>query len=243
MSRRRPVEPLIGLFQEVSGEVPDEASLARMRRVSGVLNLQDNDALWSIIAVLEYYARLYEAMPERIRWASEGSFEAARREVGGANDALMQQHRDALERCKATITLAEKLIQEHEARYRDALANLNEAALTTLSTRLTAQVAHSAGNRLIGAMAISAREQRERLDEVVDRFGQAADAAAARVDAMSKAMKRRFARVVRGLWLSGAVVLCLIVLVAGGWMDGWWGHHPSSLVGQAVHGGSVDGRP
>lgn len=39
MSRRRPVEPLIRLFQEVSGEVPDEASLARMRRVSGVLNL------------------------------------------------------------------------------------------------------------------------------------------------------------------------------------------------------------
>ncbi|RQP97732.1 hypothetical protein [Burkholderia stagnalis] len=243
MSRRRPVEPLIRLFQEVSGEVPDEASLARMRRVSGVLNLQDNDALWSIIAVLEYYARLYEAMPERIRWAGEGSLEAARREVGGANDALMQQHRDALERCKATITLAESLIEEHEVRYREALATLNEAALTALSARLTAQVAHSAGNRLIGAMAVSAREQRERLDEVVDRFGQAADAAAARVEAMSNAMKRRFARAMRGLWLSGTVVLCLIVLVAGGWMDGWWGRHPSTLVGHAVHDRPVDGRP
>ncbi|WP_185641231.1 hypothetical protein [Burkholderia sp. Bp9015] len=243
MSRKRPVEPLIRLFQEVSGEVPDEASLARMRRVSGVLNLQDNDALWSIIAVLEYYARLYEAMPERIRWASEGSLEAARREVGGANDELMQQHRDALERCKATITLAEKLIQEHEARYRDALANLNEAALTTLSTRLTAQVAHSAGNRLIGAVAVSGREQRERLDEVVDRFARAVDVAAARIDAMSTAMERRIERAMRCLWLAGGVVLCLIVLVADGWMDGWWGHHPSGLVGRAVHGRPVDGRP
>ncbi|HDR9485919.1 TPA: hypothetical protein QDC20_003381 [Burkholderia aenigmatica] len=242
MSRRRPVEPLIRLFQEVFGEVPDEASLARMRRVAGALNLQDNDALWSIIAVLEYYARLYEAMPERIRWASEGSLEATRREVGGANDALMQQHRDALERCKATITLAEKLIQEHEARYREALANLNEAFLTTLSARLTAQVAHSAGNRLIGAVAVSGRDQQKRLDEVVDRFGRAVDVAAARVEEMSTAMERRFARAMRGLWLSGAVVLCLIVLVAGGWMDGRWGRHPSGVVGQAVQGRSVDGR-
>jgi hypothetical protein len=242
MSRKRPVEPLIRLFQEVSGEVPDEASLARMRRVSGVLNLQDNDALWSIIAVLEYYARLYEAMPERIRWASEGSLEAARREVGVANDELMQQHRDALERCKATITLAEKLIQEHEARYREALANLNKAALTTLSARLTAKVAHSAGNRLIGAVAVSGREQRKRLDEVVDRFGRAVDAAA-RVDAMSTAMERRIERAMRSLWLAGGVVLCLIVLVADGWMDGWWGRHPSTLVGHAVHDRPVDGRP
>lgn len=182
-------------------------------------------------------------MPERIRWASEGSFEAARREVGGANDALMQQHRDALERCKATITLAEKLIQEHEARYRDALANLNEAALTTLSIRLTAQVAHSAGNRLIGAVAVSGREQRERLDEVVDRFARAVDAAAARIDVMSTAMERRIERAMRSLWLSGAVVLCLIMLVAGGWMDGCWGRHPSTLVGHAVHDRPVDGRP
>jgi hypothetical protein len=51
------------LFLDVTGELPDEASLLRMRRVSGALNLRDNDALWSMIAVLEFYARLYEAMP------------------------------------------------------------------------------------------------------------------------------------------------------------------------------------
>jgi hypothetical protein len=121
-----------------------------MHQVSSALNLRDNDALWSIIAVLEYYARLYEAMPERVRWASEGSLEAARREVGGATDALMQQHRDALERCKATIQLAESLIQEHEARYRAALAQLNETAMMALTERMSNQVARTAGNRLIG---------------------------------------------------------------------------------------------
>lgn len=243
MSRRRPVEPLIRLFQEVSGEVPDDTSLARMRRVSGVLNLQDNDALWSIITVLEYYARLYEAMPERIRWASEGSLEAARREIGGANDALMQQHRSALERCKATITVAENLIQEHEARYREALANLNEAALTALSARLTSQVVRSAGNRMIGAAAISGREQRERLDETIGRFEKAMDAAAARMDTMVTAMERRFVRAMRRLWLTSATVLCLMLLVVGGWVDGRSGHHPSGTVSQTAQGRSAYGRP
>lgn len=112
-----------------------------MHQVSSVLDLRENDALWSIIAVLEYYARLYEAMPERIRWASEGSLEAARREVGGASEALMQQHRDALERCKATIQLAENLIKEHEARYRAALAKLSDEAMTALAERASNQVA------------------------------------------------------------------------------------------------------
>ncbi|WP_175021438.1 hypothetical protein [Burkholderia aenigmatica] len=214
-----------------------------MRRVSGVLNLHDNDALWSIIAVLEYYARLYEAMPERIRWASEGSLEAARREIGGANDALMQQHRSALERCKATITVAEDLIQEHEARYREVLANLNEAALTALGTRLTSQVVRSAGNRMIGAAAISGRAQRERLDETIGRFDKALDTAAARMDMMATAMERRFVRAMRCLWLASATVLCLMLLVASGWMDGRSGHHASGTVSQAAQGRSAYGRP
>jgi hypothetical protein len=91
MSNRqsRSTDPLIRLFHEVSGDVPDEVSLARMRRVSSALNLHDNDALWSVIAVLDYYTRLYETVPERVRWAGEGGVEAARREIGGATDALM----------------------------------------------------------------------------------------------------------------------------------------------------------
>ncbi|MEY1594095.1 hypothetical protein AB3K92_35400 [Burkholderia sp. Bmkn7] len=213
-----------------------------MRRVSGVLNLQDNDALWSIIAVLEYYARLYEAMPERIRWASEGSLEAARREIGGANDALMQQHRCAVERCKATIKVAENLIQEHEARYREALANLNETSLTALSAQLTSHLVRTTGNRMIGAVAISGREQRERLDEIVGRFEKAVDAAA-RVDTMVTAMKRRLVRATWCLWLTSVTVLGLMLLVAGGWVDGRSGHHPSGTASHAAQGMSADGRP
>jgi hypothetical protein len=244
MSNRRskPLDPIARLFREVSGDVPDGASLARMHQVSSALNLRDNDALWSIIAALEYYARLYEAMPERIRWASEGSLEAARREVGGATDALMQQHRDALERCKATIQLAENLIQEHEERYRAALAQLSEAAVMALTERMSNQVARTVGNRLIGATAVSAREQRERLDSAMSAFGQAVEAATARVEAMATRMERRFARSMRRLLLVGGSVLCLL-LVSGGLLDWWRECHLAGADCRAVQFRQADGRP
>jgi hypothetical protein len=240
--RSRPIDPLIRLFREVSGDVPDEASLARMRRVSGALNLRDNDALWAMIAVLEYYARLYEAMPERIRWASEGSLEAARREVGGATDALMQQHQDALERCKATIQLAENLIQEHEARYRAALASVNETAMTALIERMSHRVSSAAGNRLIGAVATSAREQRERLDDTISTFEMAVEASAARVEAMATRMEKGFARSMHRLLVVGGAVLCLLLVVASG--AGWWiGCHVAGADCRAVQVRQADDRP
>lgn len=114
MRNRRAKSPdaLARLFLDVAGEVPDDTSLLRMRRISGALNLRDNDALWSMIAVLEYYARLYEAMPDRIRKAGDGGFDAVRRETEEAADTLMRQHRDALarladhERLEAFVTQA-----------------------------------------------------------------------------------------------------------------------------------------
>ncbi|MGF6855960.1 hypothetical protein [Paraburkholderia sp. CI3] len=239
--RSKSVDPIIHLFREVSGDVPDGASLARMHRVSNALNLHDNDALWSIIAVLEYYARLYEAMPERIRWASEGSLEAARREVGGATDALMQQHRDALERCKATIQLAENLMREHEERYRAALAALNETAMMALTERMANQVARTAGNRLIGAAALSAREQRQRLESTIHTFVRAVEAATERVEAMATRVERRFARSIYRLLLVGGAVLCL--LAAGGLVGRRTGCQPSATDCRAVQFRSADGRP
>ena len=82
----------------------------------------------------------------------------------------MKQHRDALARCKATIELAEQMISEQEARYRAALATLNGEALDALSRRAANRIARVAGNRLVGAMALAAREQRQRLDAVLASF-------------------------------------------------------------------------
>ncbi|SAL68950.1 hypothetical protein AWB69_08116 [Caballeronia udeis] len=209
--RARPPDTLGRLFLDITGVLPDDASLLRMRRVSGALNLRDNDALWSMIAVLEYYTRLYEAMPDRIRRAGEGNFDAVRREAEVATDALMHQHRDALARCKATIQLAEEMIREHEVRYQAALAQLNEASIAVLADRMANRVARIACNRFVGAAAVAARDQRERMDSAVDIFERAIGGATKRVEASAERMERRFARTLRRLWTVAAILLVILV--------------------------------
>ncbi|MDT8835815.1 hypothetical protein ParKJ_00120 [Paraburkholderia fungorum] len=212
----RPVDPLARLFLEVSGEPPDDASLLRMRRVSAALNLRDNDALWSVLAVLEYYQRLYEAMPERIREAGVSGVDAARAEAQAATQELMAQHRDALARCKETITLAETMTAEHEARYRAALAALNDEALAALAQRAANRIAGVAGNRLVAATAVAAREQRQQLDAALASFEQAA--------------MRRFERACYGL-VAGGLVVMLLAALAGGLAGLWTGDHRAGADG------------
>lgn len=183
---------------------------------SGALNLRDNDALWSMIAVLEYYARLYEAMPDRIRKAGDSGFDAVRREAGEATDALMRQHRDALARCKATIQLAESMIREHEARYQTALAELNAASVTALAERMANRMASVAGNRLVGATAVAAREQRARMDEAANLFERMLESAARQarvsIDVSGQRLTRRL-----GYLLSVMVGLFAVLVAVAFW--------------------------
>jgi len=209
-------DALARLFLDVTGELPDDASVLRMRRVSSALNLRDNDALWSVLIMLEHYGRLYEAMPERIRQAGAGILDAVRAEARAATDALMAQHRDALARCKATIELAGQMTGEHEARYRAALAALNDEALVALTQRAANRIARVAGNRLVGATAVAAREQRQRLDAALTSF--------------KRVTTRRLVRSCYGLVAGGLLVMLLAAGVGG--LAGWWA---------GVHSGRADG--
>lgn len=214
----RPVDALASLFLDVTGELPDDASVLRMRRISSALNLRDNDALWSVLVMLEHYGRLYETMPERIRQAGAGSLDVVRTEARAATDALMTQHRDALARCKATIELAGQMTDEHEARYRAALAALNDEALAVLTQRAANHIARVAGNRIVGATAVAAREQRQRFD--------------AALASIERVAMRRIVQACYGL-VAGGVVTILLAAGAGG-LAGWWA---------GTHWGRADGVP
>jgi hypothetical protein len=194
-----------------------------MRRISAALNLRDNDALWSVLAVLEYYARLYEAMPDRIRKAGEGSLDAMRAEAKEATDALMAQHRDALARCKETIRLAEHMIREHEEHYRAALAGLNEAALDTLVERATNRITRATGNRLVGAFAIAAREQRARLDGAIEAFEHATREAGQQAQARAQSLERRYWRALQAMLAVGLVALLAGAAAIEIWQAVWRG--------------------
>jgi hypothetical protein len=164
-----------------------------------------------MIAVLEYYARLYEALPDRIRRAGDGTFDVVRREAETASDALMRQHRDALERCKATIQLAEEMIREHEAGYRTAIAQLNEASVVALADRMANRVPRIAGNRLVGAAAVAARDQRKRMDDVVGVFEQTIAEATVRPGSGAGRVEQQFAHTLRHLWALAAVLVVMFV--------------------------------
>ncbi|KWF32693.1 hypothetical protein WL88_25435 [Burkholderia diffusa] len=215
--RARSPDALARLFLEVTGELPGDASLLRMRRVSGALSLRDNDALWSMIVVLEYYTRLYEAMPDRIRRAGDVSFDAVCREAEAATDALMRQHRDALARCKATIQLAESMIREHEAKYQVALATLNEESIAALANGMSNRVAKIAGNRFVGAAAVAARDQRKRMDAALGLFEQAIADAVKRVQTDIEETDRRLIRTLNRLFVV-AVGLFVTLVAAAFWM-------------------------
>ena len=50
---------------KMCGRELSEAEAARLREVGSRLNLREDDALWPLLAALEYQRIYYEALPER----------------------------------------------------------------------------------------------------------------------------------------------------------------------------------
>ncbi|WP_332888210.1 hypothetical protein [Trinickia dabaoshanensis] len=114
--------------------------------------------------------------------------------------------------------------------------------MTALIERMSNRVSRAAGNRLIGAAAISAREQRERLDGTINTFERTIEASAARVEAMATRMEKRFARSMHRLLGFGGAAFCLLLVVGGG-ADWWTGGHVAGADCRAVQFRQADGRP
>lgn len=68
------------------------AEAARLREVGSRLNLRDDDALWPLLAAMEYQRIYYEALPEKIVGASraimDGMAAAAEKETAAAQAKL-----------------------------------------------------------------------------------------------------------------------------------------------------------
>ena len=74
------------------GRKLSEAEAGRLREVGSRLNLREDDALWPLLAALEYQRIYYEALPEKIAGASraimDGMAAAAERETAAAQARL-----------------------------------------------------------------------------------------------------------------------------------------------------------
>lgn len=74
------------------GRELSQAEAARLREVGNRLNLREDDALWPLLAAMEYQRVYYEALPEKIAGASraimDGMAAAAEKETAAAQARL-----------------------------------------------------------------------------------------------------------------------------------------------------------
>ncbi|WP_165068018.1 hypothetical protein [Desulfovibrio sp. ZJ200] len=74
------------------GRKLSETETARLREVGNSLNLREDDALWPLLAAMEYQRVYYEALPEKIAVASrtimDGMAAAAEKETAAAQARL-----------------------------------------------------------------------------------------------------------------------------------------------------------
>ena len=87
------------LYESFFGEGTEEEQL-RIRELAAKLNVRDNDALWIIIYVLNYFGRFYRDLPEKLKTASAECFETVQKAATEISEA---------EARKAQILFAETL--------------------------------------------------------------------------------------------------------------------------------------
>ncbi|MBD5137551.1 MAG: hypothetical protein HDT39_16660 [Lachnospiraceae bacterium] len=106
------MERMIDLGKACGREL-SEAEAARLREIGNSLNLREDDALWPLLAALEYQRVYYEALPEKIAKASRNIMDnmaaGAEKETAAAQakltDSVVKEAR-----CLATKIQYDKLV-------------------------------------------------------------------------------------------------------------------------------------
>lgn len=97
-------------LEEALGRKFTEQESARLREIGRQLHLRDDDALWSLLAALEYQRIFYEALPDRIADASreimDGISAAAASETAAAQARLTESVVEQAKRLSGKIHYA-----------------------------------------------------------------------------------------------------------------------------------------
>lgn len=72
------MKPVVKKYQALLGRPPSRDEAERLERIATVLELRDNDALWSVLVALEDYDRRYRMAPARIEAALAKAVESLR---------------------------------------------------------------------------------------------------------------------------------------------------------------------
>ena len=217
--RSAPGDTLSHLYQAILGETPDQESLQRMRLVRDAIGLRDNDALWSILAVLEYYLRLYEAIPDYIRDAGDSACQAWQKQATKANQQLAADEAELRRRCEATIRQMERLTIEHQAKHAIALDKLDEAGLERVVSRAIRSITVDVGNYMAGTLRTELNSHRSELETARQEFAQSTVRANTEIEFAARSVIGRLAWSARGLivGLPAIVVATAAVMISVQW--------------------------
>jgi hypothetical protein len=101
-------------FAKALGRPPSEAERERLYRLRDALDLQDNDALWTVVMALEHYDALYRVYPTRLAEETAQAIESARSafQAAAAAEAIKVQASLAAQVAKASVELARKMARK-----------------------------------------------------------------------------------------------------------------------------------
>ena len=97
-------------IERLRGHKLSDEEAARLREISGSLNLRDDDAVWNILAALEYQRVFYETLPEKIAETStevlRGFSIAADKETAAAQARLAESVAELAQKLAIRINMA-----------------------------------------------------------------------------------------------------------------------------------------
>ena len=101
------------LYESFFGEGTEEEQL-RIREIAAKLNVRDNDALWIIIYVLNYFGRFYRDLPEKLKAASTECFETVKETAAGITESETRKAQVAF---SDTLTKSvQEILEQHKKR-------------------------------------------------------------------------------------------------------------------------------
>ncbi len=101
------------LYESFFGEGTEDEQL-RIRELAAKLNVRDNDALWIIIYVLNYFGRFYRDLPEKLKATSDECFETVQKAAAEITEA---ETRKAQVHFSETLTKStQEILERHKKR-------------------------------------------------------------------------------------------------------------------------------
>ncbi len=101
------------LYASFFGEGTEDEQL-RIREIAARLNIRDNDALWIIIYILNYFGRFYRDLPEKLKATSEECFETVQKTAAEVSEAETRKAQVAF---SDTLTKSvQEILERHKRR-------------------------------------------------------------------------------------------------------------------------------